>query len=85
MPFLFDEFRPADTAAAAEVQLEEQASKLQMGAGPSISATDALRDLMDIVKGMLGSQVCAESKPLHKLMFDDRLLICCRMPSYHCY
>ena len=67
VPFLFDEFKPAETAAADALQPEASASRVQTGTGPAISAADALHDLMDIVKGMLGSQVCAQHKPLLNL------------------
>ncbi len=57
VPFLFDEFKPAEHTAVAEMQPVASAATLQATTGPAISPADALRDLMDIVKGMLGPQV----------------------------
>ena len=57
VPFLFDEFKPVQQPAVAEPRVEGAAAELQTSTGPAISTADALRDLMDIVKGMLGPQV----------------------------
>lgn len=80
VPFLFDEFRPAERAAVAEAQPEGTAARLQTSTGPAISDRDALRDLMDIVKGMLGPQVCAQGILVLGIYLQIILILSAKIP-----
>lgn len=56
IPFLFGEIRPGETPQQIQ-GLQEEPAAASKPAQRAITAADALRDIMDIVKGMLGAQV----------------------------
>lgn len=60
MPHLFEEFKPSP-ANLTEQQIGAVASRLAAPTGPVVFEADALRDLMDIVKRMLGPEVRLQS------------------------
>ena len=76
VPFLFNEFKPAEHTAVAEMQPVASATKLQATTGPAISRADALRDLMDIVKGMLGPQVRTQHSTIFWQSLQKDFLAC---------
>lgn len=57
MPFLFGEYKPEEGAQPSSQALEDATAVPAQAVQRAVSNADALADIMDILRGMLGAQV----------------------------